>query len=141
MMPDHITPPKQRRPIGVTLLAWMEIFAGLGGVLLGIGFCAVTDGGSGHDLASALFTMGLVLIAVSMWPFFAGVLMLRRRKAGRVLTILFLLLSLAAGVGSFVEGEPIPGTVYSLVVLCLIAYMCRRRVRAWFSREETDERS
>jgi hypothetical protein len=109
------------RPGWVTAAGWILIVVGVLGVLVGIGLALSRDAMGVEELVprDAAVAVGVASIALSALELLAGVLVLRRSNAGRVLGIALAGLGIVGGLAGLASR---PSSAVGLVLNGLVLY-------------------
>ena len=130
-----------QRPLGVTILAVLDILGGIGALLLGLVYMAlsaqigkVIGGGGLFALFGAFivvlgiifFILGILAIAVG-WGFWKG------SGWAWIFSLVLYVIVIILGVASLTVGD-VASIVLVLIGALLVYYMSRPNVKAWFGK-------
>lgn len=129
-------PSKGRRPLGVTILAALEILGGIVALLGGI-YVASSGAAAGMLLSSSALgtaaggVLGGVLIVLGLVALVIAYGFLKGIKWGWWIAIVLYVLGIISGIVSLIAGSY--GVIISLIIDAIILYyLTRPHVKSWF---------
>jgi hypothetical protein len=145
--------PKRNRPIGVTILAILEILTGLGTLLAALGMFAIAALSTNQeiidqlgpdvptwliDTAPALFAaLGAIFLIIAIVSFILAWGFLRGKSWARIIGIVFAVISIGMSIVSAVISFSAVGLVslgFSVIIpVIILLYLMTANVKAWFN--------
>ena len=133
------------RPIGVTILTILQIFSGIGDLIIGallLILALIAGVLVGGPLATALYLLDFVVIGLGIFSFALAYGLWTGKRWAWTLSVIGAIIGILLGVltvaGSLVGGSGILASLSSLVPIALyaliLAYLSTRNVRAFFGR-------
>lgn len=152
-------PTRMRRPVGVTILAVLDIIAGIIVLLGAIGAFVLAGYLSSSTVKQnlqqhlptwflniapvAMAALGMILLVIAIIIFLVARGFLKGRNWSRVLAIVLLVLSIISSVfdliatATFIPGALIRFLIAIIIPVLLIIYLTRPGVKAWFHQPRT----
>lgn len=138
------------RPLGVTILAILEIIGGILELLLALGFFAIAALINVGDVRDRIGTsvpdwvlnnapaffgiLGLFFLIMAIISLVLGWAFLKGKSWARTLAIIFLVLSIIGNIIGIVGGTSIFSVVLSILLpIIIVWYLYRPNVKLWFT--------
>lgn len=143
-------PPMRNRPLGVTILAILEILGGILSLVLALGFFALAAlvniadvrdriGNNVPDWVlnnAPLFfgVLGLFFLIMAIISLVLGWAFLKGKRWARTLAIIFLVLSIIGNVIGIVGGTSVFSVILSILLpVIIVIYLYQPSVKQWFT--------
>jgi lysylphosphatidylglycerol synthetase-like protein (DUF2156 family) len=132
----NITSEKSRRPVGVTIIAVLEILAAL--VMLSVGGLALVSGETASALrlglvpgliavlGAIMLILGIIMLGVA-WGLWTG------RGWAWTLAVVFVILGVVVGIAHVIAGG-YHGILTLILQIVIVYYLFRPNVRAYFGK-------
>ena len=149
MVPEHVTPPQVSRPVGITILAVLQLIAGIIFLIGAIGMGAISTMGGmggigGMSGMNGMPSFGPMIVAfggllavffaiLAVFAFIISGALFSGKRWGRMLVIVISIIDLITG-GVSVAGGNGAGIVGMILNLVILYYMWRPHVIAYFHR-------
>jgi uncharacterized membrane protein YfcA len=142
--------PVRNRPLGVTILAILEILGGIFELILAVGFFLIAALVNLADVRNRIGTsvpdwvlnnaplifgaLGLFFLIMAIISFVLGWAFLKGKNWARVLAIIFLVISIIGSVLGIIGGVSIFSVVVSVALpIIIVYYLSMPRVKLWFT--------
>jgi hypothetical protein len=148
--PNQVYQPVRRRPLGVTILAILEILGGIFELVLALGFFAIAALINLTDIRQRIGTsvpdwvlnnaplifgiLGVFFLVMAIISLVLGWAFLKGKNWARVLAIIFLVLSIIGNVLGIIGGVSIFSVLVSIALpIIIVYYLSMPRVKLWFT--------